>query len=107
MEITEIIKAIIYLLLSVASVFLIPWLKGQVGEQKMGEFLKWVDIAVAAAEQLYYSTDGEKKKDYVLAYLEAKGFAVDEDELNMAIEASVNRLHNELYGANKDVSVHA
>jgi hypothetical protein len=58
----------------------------------------WVDIAVAAAEQMYKATDGPMKKRYVVNYLSNKGFVVDEDELDLAIEAAVNRLHHELYG---------
>ena len=98
MNITEVLEAVFYLIAVLVSAFVIPAIKNKVGAQNMANFLKWVDIAVAAAEQLYAAADGEKKKYYVLNYLSTKGFDVDEDELEMAIEASVNRLHNELYG---------
>jgi hypothetical protein len=98
MNITEIFEVIIYVLVAVLSVFVIPAIKNAVGTQNMDEFLRWVDIAVAAAEQLYDSTDGPVKKKYVMSYLMGKGYSVDEHELDLAIEAAVNRLHHELYG---------
>ena len=98
MNITEILEAVVYLIVALLSLFVVPAIKNKVGAQNMATFLKWVDIAVAAAEQLYDSADGELKKDYVLNYLTMKGYEVDEAELDMAVEAAVNRLHHELYG---------
>jgi hypothetical protein len=98
MNITEVFDAIVYFIVVLLSVFVIPVIKNKVGEQNMTSFLKWVDIAVAAAEQIYESVDGEKKKDFVLSYLIEKGYDVDEAELDMIVEAAVNRLHNDLYG---------
>lgn len=98
MNITEILEAIVYLIVAILSLCVIPAIKNKVGAQNMATFLKWVDIAVAAAEQLYDSAAGAAKKNYVLNYLTMKGYDVDEAELDMAIEAAVNRLHHELYG---------
>lgn len=98
MNITEILEMIVFTLVAVVSVFVIPAIKNAVGAQNMDEFLKWVDIAVAAAEQLYDIGDGPVKKKYVVNYLLSKGFTVDEYDLELTIEAAVNRLHHELYG---------
>ena len=98
MNITEILEAVVYLIVALLSLFVVPAIKNKVGAQNMATFLKWVDIAVAAAEQLYDSAQGEAKKEYVLGYLATKGFSVNEAELDLAIEAAVNRLHHELYG---------
>lgn len=98
MNITEILEAVVYLIVALLSLFVVPAIKNKVGAQNMATFLKWVDIAVAAAEQLYDATQGEAKKEYVLGYLATKGFDVNEAELDLAVEAAVNRLHNELYG---------
>ena len=95
---TEIIQAIIALIAAILSAFAIPWLRRKVGESNMAEFLRWVEIGVAAAEQLYKATDGEKKKAYVVKYLRDKGYEVEPQDIENAIEAAVNRLHNELYG---------
>lgn len=106
-NITPIIQALIALVATLVSVFLIPYIKRKVGAENMAEFLRWVDIAVAAAEQLYDSADGKKKKEYVLAYLEGKGVSFDMADVDMAIEAAVNKLHNELYGEKKVVTLNA
>lgn len=111
-NITPIVEAIIALMGTLITVFLIPYIKRKVGAENMAEFLRWVDIAVAAAEQLYDSTQGDVKKQYVLAFLESKGIDFDVDEIDTAIEAAVNKLHNELYGApvleaTKDVTTNA
>lgn len=98
MNITEVLQAFVYLIAAILTVFVVPAIKNKVGAQNMDEFLRWVDIAVAAAEQLYDSADGKAKKEYVLSYLSGKGFCVDGEELDLAIEAAVNRLHHELYG---------
>lgn len=97
-NITEIIQAVIYVLLAVASLFLIPFIRAKVGSENMADFLRWVEIGVAAAEQLYDAVDGTEKKKYVLAFLEDKGFTMDANTIDAAIEAAVIRLHNELYG---------
>lgn len=102
MDVTEIILLAIFLLASVASAVFLPWLKSKIGNENLVEFLKWVEIGVAAAEQLFSSFDGPKKKAYVVQFLEDKGITFDEDEVDAAIEAAVNRLHAELYGKNTE-----
>lgn len=97
-DITPIIQAVVALAVALITAFVIPWLKNKVGAQNMDLFLAWVDIAVAAAEQLYESTDGDGKKAYVVSFLASKGFKVDTEELDNAIESAVLKLHNELYG---------
>lgn len=98
MDITELFEMLIYAVAVLLSVFVIPVIKNKYSTQQLSEFLTWVDIAVAAAEQIYEATDGAKKKQYVMNYLTMKGFSVETAELDLAIEAAVNRLHHELYG---------
>jgi len=97
-NITPIAEAVVALVAVLISAFVIPWIKKKIGAEDMAEFLSWVDIAVAAAEQLFESTDGAAKKKYVTVFLESKGFKLDTQEVDNAIEAAVIRLHNELYG---------
>lgn len=97
-DITEILKIIIYLMVALISTFIVPWLRRKLDAQDLDELLKWADIGVAAAEQLYESTQGDVKKKYVLGFLESKGYTMNVDDLNEVIEAAVNRLHGELYG---------
>ena len=95
-NLTPIFQAAILLVAAIVTTFVVPWIKSKVKNEDMTIFLRWVEIAVAAAEQLYKSTEGEKKKEYVLTYLRDKGYSVDVDDLENAIEAAVLKLHNEL-----------
>lgn len=102
MEITTIIKAIIALCGSVITVFAVPWLKRKLGAQGIENLRVWVQIAVAAAEQIYEAADGAEKKLYVERFLTEKGYKLTSSEIDSAIEAEVLRLHNELYGTKRE-----
>ena len=62
---------------------------------------KWTSIAVSAAEQLFKSTQAEEKKKYVLKYMASKGYDINTEDVENAIEAAVLSLHNELYGSER------
>ncbi len=97
-DVTLIIEAIISLCAALVSVFFIPWVKKRIGAEKMEEFLRWVDIGVAAAEQLFDAEATKAKKEYVLEFLHEKGIVYNEWEIDTAIEAAVIKLHSQLYG---------
>ena len=102
-NITGIIEAVIALIVALVSAFVIPWIKKKVGAENMSDFLRWVEIGVAAAEQLFVSTATQEKKQYVIAFLSEKGITYNELEVDAAIEAAVIKLHSQLYGpAEKD-----
>ena len=61
------------------------------------EILIWVNIAVTAAEQIFTGSGrGEEKKEYVLKFLEERGFKVDFETLDALIEAAVKKLNQEM-----------
>jgi len=95
-DLTPIFNAVIALLAALITAFVIPWLKRKISAQEREELLRWVEIAVAAAEQMWDSTQGEAKKKAVLAFLREKGFIFSESEIDSAIEAAVLKLHHEL-----------
>ena len=97
-DITMIVEAVISLCLALVSAFLIPWVKKKIGAENMAEFLRWVDIGVAAAEQLFESDATQMKKEFVVEFLREKGVVYDEVQIDAAIEAAVIKLHNQLYG---------
>lgn len=100
-DITPIVSAVIVLLSALISVFLIPYIRSRTEASRLSEIEKWVQIAVAAAEQLYTSAQGEEKKNYVLNFLTDHGYDVDFNEVNNLVEAEVLKLHAELYGAER------
>lgn len=97
MDVTKIIEAIITLIMALLTTVLIPYLKSKISESKYAELKVWVKAAVNAAEMIYTeSGKGKEKKEYVLKFLESKGFILDEDVLDVIIESSVLELKKEI-----------
>lgn len=98
-DLTPVINALIAVVATLITAFVIPWIKRNTTQKDREEMLKWVEIAVMAAQQLYHQLDGDKRKEYVRNFLNAKGYDVASAEVDNAIEAAVLRLHRELEGA--------
>jgi len=95
-DLTPIFEAVVALFAAIITAFVVPWIKRKTSQQDRDELLKWVEIAVAAAEQLFDSSQGREKKNAVVAFLREKGFTFSENEIDSAIEAAVLRLHRGL-----------
>lgn len=89
---TELLQAIIALLATLITTFLIPYINKKLSAEKVEELRKWVEIAVHAAEQLYGSKTGQQKKEYVISLLNSKGIKFDVDDVEAMIEAEVQKL---------------
>ena len=100
-DITEISTLLVKLAFLCLTVFVIPYFKNKLGNEKFNDALGWVRIAVSAAEQLYNSNQGNEKKQYVLDYIASKGLNLDANTLDKMIESCVLELHNQLYGTSK------
>ena len=65
-----------------------------------------VDTAVIAAEQLYGTEEGQRKKEYAISsvqdYLAQKGMIIDVSVIEDAIEATVYSLHRENFFLTKE-----
>jgi len=94
-DLTPILTAIIALIGAIITYYIIPVLKGKNSANIWNEIIKWVKIAVAAAEQMKEAglLDYDKK-NYVIEFLKSKGYKINESELNAAIEAAVYELNN-------------
>ena len=93
-DLTPILNAIITLIASIITVFVVPWLKEKIEAEKLEKYKEWVTIAVRAAEQIYKGTGrGAEKKEYVIAFLQSKGLAIDMDSIDNMIEAAVLELN--------------
>jgi len=94
-DLTNIISAVITLIIAVITTFLIPYLKSKVDEMKFENIKTWVKVAVEAAEMIYTGTGrGEEKKAYVMQYLNSKGYTIDTESINNLIESAVHELKN-------------
>lgn len=87
-DLTPIINAVIVLLATIITAFVIPLLKTKLGEEKYNKMLMYAEIAVNAAEQIYGIGHGSEKLDYAVKYLESKGYKAD----RTAIEAMVKTM---------------
>ena len=96
-DLTRVAQAVVALVTALIGAVVVPWFKAKCGAVETAEFLRWVEIGVAAAEQLYATNDGNRKKDYVLKFLKDKGYTVDTESVETAVEAAVLQLHKELY----------
>ena len=96
MDYTEIIKAVVELLLAIVSAFLIPYIKQRVSAAKLEKLIRYADIAVTAAQQIYTPEEWDVKKQYVRDFLERKGYDVNLTEVDATIEAAVKRVKKEL-----------
>ena len=94
-DITPIIEAVAALIAVIITAVVIPYIKSKATTQQQAQINAWVKIAVAAAEQIYKGSGrGEEKKEYVINWLEERGFTLDEDELDALIESAVYELNN-------------
>lgn len=82
------------LLISLIGVILtglvVPWLRMKLTNEKLTTVEMWVNIAVAAAEQMKAAgLINVDKKDYVVKFIRDKGVTITDKELDALIEAAV------------------
>lgn len=95
-DLTPLIEVLVMAAALAVSAFVIPWLKGKTTAQQREDLLKWVDIAVAAAQQLFHQCSGQERLEYALEVLANKGYDVDSVIVRDAVEAAVLKLHQGL-----------
>lgn len=81
-DLTKIITAVITLILACVSAFLILYLKSKFSAEQFSNIMMWVNIAVEAAEMIYVGAGrGGEKKQYVIDFLNSKGFTLNTAEI--------------------------
>ena len=92
-DLTPIITAVLTLIFSLITTFLIPYIKTKVSAEQFATIKLWVQVAVQAAEMLYVGSGrGEEKKKYVIEFLNSKGFTLNAEEIENLIESAVLEL---------------
>ena len=92
-DITKLIEAIVALIGVCITSFLIPYLKSKTNKETQDEIIKWVIIAVTAAEQIYAGKGrGEEKKEYVISWLKDHKIKYDSSKVDAMIESAVYEL---------------
>lgn len=69
------------------TLFLVPWLREKLGQERAQRLEELIWKAVQAAEQIFGPDAGAQKKAYVVQQLEAQG--IDADAHDADIEAAV------------------
>lgn len=96
-DFTLLFEGIITVLVAVITVFIIPWIKTKVSAEDMAEIMKWVKIAVQAAEMIYKESGmGAQKKAYVESFLKDLHISYDSQKIDNLIESAVLELKKEI-----------
>lgn len=101
-DLTNILEAVVALALAIITAFVLSWIRSKTTAQEREDLLVWVDIAVAAAQQLFHKLDGSERLEYALSMLEEKGFDIDDGTVRDAVEAAVLKLHQQMKEAAGD-----
>lgn len=90
----KIIELIITLILAVLSIFVIPYLKQKVGQDKYEQLISFIEWCVRWAEQKYTPEENHQKKiavyERVSDYAEEIGIKVTPTQLDSLIEGVVH-----------------
>lgn len=95
-NLTPVLEAVIALAVAIITAFVIPWVRSKTTAQEREDLLVWVDIAVAAAQQMFHELDGAERLKYALSMLEYKGFDMNDETIRDAVEAAVLKLHQQI-----------
>lgn len=101
MDITPILELVVKLVFALITIFLVPKLKElistKVAESDQKKIIRWVELAVQAAEEAERSglIDKKAKYQYAKNFLEARGVTFDADTMQALIDSTVWELFNQ------------
>lgn len=101
MDITPILELAVKLIFTVVTIFLIPKIKkllaAKVAESDQKKIIRWVELAVQAAEEAERSglIDKKAKYQYAKNFLEARGVTFDADTMQALIDSTCWELFNQ------------
>ena len=105
MDITPILELAVKLIFTLITIFLIPKLKAliseKVAESDQKKIIRWVELAVQAAEEAERTglIDKKAKYTYALNFLERRGVTFDPDTMQALIDSSCWELFNKFKAA--------
>lgn len=100
-DITPILELAVKLIFAAVTIFLIPKIKkllaAKVAESDQKKILRWVELAVQAAEEAARSglIDKKAKYQYAKDFLEKRGVTFDVDTMQALIDSTVWELFNQ------------
>lgn len=91
-DLTPIVSAIIALISTAITAFLIPWLKTRYGNETLAKIQNWVHIGVFAAEKIYGAGRGAEKLEYVESFLAEHKVKLDTKTLSALVDAEIQKM---------------
>ena len=92
----ELMKLFVMVMVIVVTCYIIPWIRGKIGQDRLDEIAKWVNAAVLMAQQVYSAKTGAERKAIVIDMLRniltAKNISISDDQLEILIEAAVKAM---------------
>ena len=101
LDITPILELVVKLIFAAVTIFLIPKIKkllaAKVAESDQKKIIRWVELAVQAAEEAERSglIDKKAKYQYAKTFLEARGVTFDADTMQALIDSTCWELFNQ------------
>lgn len=101
MNITPILELVVKLIFAAVTIFLIPKIKellaAKVAESDQKKIIRWVELAVQAAEEAERAglIDKKAKYQYAKSFLEARGVTFDADTMQALIDSTCWELFNQ------------
>lgn len=101
MDITPILELAVKLIFTLITIFLIPRIKellaAKVAESDQKKLIRWVELAVQAAEEAERSglIDKKAKYQYAKDFLEKRGVTFDADTMQALIDSTCWELFNQ------------
>lgn len=92
----EIMRLVVLLAVFIVTCYLVPWIRGKIGQDRLTEISKWVNAAVLMAQQVYSAKTGAERKAIVIDILRniltAKNISISDDQIDLLIEAAVKAM---------------
>lgn len=85
MDFTTIFEAVIAIIIAIVARFLVPYIKSKTTAEQQESITSWINVAVAAAEQIFGSGMGDAKLAYVQDFLSNLGIEVTTAEIESSV----------------------
>lgn len=96
----NILKLVISVVAALIGVYLVPYIKNKLADERYAQLLAMVEVAVRAAEQTIGSGEGKLKKkevmDFVMNWINENGIKISETQLSQLVEAAVFNMNLEI-----------
>ena len=96
-KIFQIILTLIPVLGSILTLYVIPFIKEKIGNEKLAKYEEWTKLAVQSAEMMFKAQGmGADKKAYVVKFLNEKfnkkKVVITKEQIEILIEACVKQM---------------